>query len=300
MQRDIIGALADIDDTLIPWEVPHSLAYPAMSRALSEKSGLPEEQLIAEIKEVNSRYGTIEYTALIQEMPSFRNATDKKQKELINLAIESRRQAVEGLTKPFEGVKILLQTLQVNRLIQLALSDAPVNLAYLRLKKAKLLKYFDLVAGSMSPGDHLFAPEHRMGNKPYLVPVKTVEEKKPQTDLGRLLHLSDEKVGKKYFLYGNSSHSDQGLARRFGMLFYQTGWDHGTNQMRETLLRYAPAPILAANVALAEESLSDQNTATAKIETHPNFEMVKVQTPLEMIRDLHRRGIIRQIPPTAD
>jgi hypothetical protein len=57
---------------------------------------------------------------------------------------------------------------------------------------------------------------------------------------------------------------------------------------------------LAANVALAEESLSDQNTATAKIETHPNFEMVKVQTPLEMIRDLHRRGIIRQIPPTAD
>lgn len=300
MQRDIIGALADIDDTLIPWEVPHSLTYPAMSRALSEKSGLPEERLIAEIKEVNSRYGTIEYTALVQEMPSFQNVTGGKQQELIKVAIESRRQAVEGLTEPFEGVKILLQTLQINRLVQIALSDAPVNLAYLRLKKAKLLNYFDLVAGSQSPGDQLFAPEHRMGNKPYLVPVKTVEQKKPHTDLGRLLHLSAEQVSKKYFLYGNSGHSDQGLARRFGMLFYQTGWDHGTDQMRETLLRYAPAPVLAANIGLAEESLSEQNAKTGQIDTHPDFEMVKVQTPLEMIRDLQRRGIIQQIPPAVD
>jgi phosphoglycolate phosphatase len=289
-KRNIIGTIADIDDTLIPWEVPHSLAYPAMSLALSEKSGLPEEKIIAEIKAINSKYGTIEYSALIQEMPSFQHLSASKQKELINLAVKSRREAVNGLTEPFPGVPILLETLRTNRLIRVALSDAPVNLAYLRLKKAKLLQYFDLVAGRPSPSDELFSPEHRMGNKPYLVPVTTVEQQKPQTDLKRLLNQSDEQIRNKYFLFGNSGHSDRGLARRYGMLFYQTGWDNGTPAMRDTLLRYAPEPVLAANVGT--EIAPDQQD----FETHPDFELVEVDSPLEMMRDLHRRGIISQLP----
>ena len=288
MERHIIGAIGDIDDTMIPWEVPHSRAYPAMSAALSRVSGLPEDQIISDIKQVNTKYGTIEYTALIQEMPSFQKLSPARQKKLVEVAIKSRRAAIEGLTTPFPDIDVLLHTLNYNGLIQVALSDAPVNLAYLRLKRERLLDYFDLVAGSPSPDDSLFAPEHRMGNKKYLVPVKTVETKKPFADLSKLLNLTPEQIRDRYFLYGNSEHSDQGEARRNGMLFYQTNWDRGTQEMRDILLKYAPERVLAGNVG---------TKAADGIETHPDFEMVKVNSAMEMIEDLQRRRIIKELPP---
>lgn len=290
MERHIIGAIGDIDDTLIPWEVPHSLAYPAMSAALSQASGIPENQLISDIKTVNTKYGTIEYTALIQEMPSFQKLSPAQQKKLIEVAVTSRRTATKGLTAPFPDVDILLHTLNNNGLVEVALSDAPVNLAYLRLKRAELLKFFELVAGGPSPDDSLFAPEHRMGNRKFEVPIKTTDSKKPDTDLSKLLNLSTEQIRDRYFLYGNSERSDQGLARRYGMLFYQTKWDHGTAEMRQSLLRYAPERVLAGNVG---------TKADPQIKTHPAFEMVEVNTPREMIEDLLQRRIIRDLPPSV-
>lgn len=290
MERHIIGAIGDIDDTLIPWEVPHSQAYPAMSAALSQSSGVPEKQIIQDIKQVNTKYGTIEYTALIQEMPSFEHLPANQLKKLIAVAIKSRQTAVEGLTAPFPDIDILLHTLNYNGLVEIALSDAPVNLAYLRLKRGDLLKFFELVAGGPSPDDQLFAPEHRMGNKKYQVPVQTVDAKKPDTNLTKLLNLSPEQIRDRYFLYGNSEHSDQGLARRNGMLFYLTKWDKGTTEMRQSLLQYAPERILAGNVG---------TKADTTIKTHPSFEMVEVNTPHEMIEDLLARRIIRELPPSA-
>ncbi len=293
MKREIIGVITDIDDTLIPWEPPHAKAYPAMARALSEASGLPFETIRSKIQEVNTKHGTIEYTALIQEMfPLPSGLTDKKalkearaqQHLLIEIARESSAKAKEGLIEPFRGIEILLQILHTNRLALVALSDAPKNLAYLRLKKAGLLPYFDMIIGSESPDDSKFAPAHRMEDKTFEVPTKTSEKKKPHAELDRLLGITATGIGKHYFFMGNSGFSDQGEAQKYGSLFYHTLWDTGTPEERAILLQYAP-----------QVSLDDQNSndPDSKVLIKPAFEKIEAKNTQILIDDLQRRKIIK-------
>ncbi|MCC7432444.1 hypothetical protein IT412_02870 [Candidatus Peregrinibacteria bacterium] len=283
MKRHLIGAIADIDDTLIPWEKPHSIAYPAMSLALSQASGLSLDLIIENIREVNSQHGTIEYTALIQEMPCFTNLSAEERSKLIKIAINSRREAMKGLNNPFEDIEVLLETILTKNLVNIALSDAPKNLAYLRLKKAGLLNYFNRIIGTPSPDDRHFEPEFHMDDKDFLVPTSSSIAKKPDSDLEALLNLSAEKIRQQYFLYGNSAHSDMGLAKRYGLLFYHTKWDLGTLQERAILKQYAPESALKHNVGTAE----DKNQII-----HPDFELVTVTKPSEIIDDLQKRGLL--------
>lgn len=283
MERHLIGAIADIDDTLIPWETPHSIAYPAMSAAISQSSGLPLNTIIENIREVNSWHGTIEYTALIQEMPCFSNLSADKKMELIKVAINSRRQAMKGLNLPFEEIDIMLETFKTKNLVNIALSDAPKNLAYLRLKKSGLLTYFQKVIGTPSPDDRHFEPEFRMDDKDFQVPTLTSIVKKPDTNLESLLKLSADEIRQQYFLYGNSGHSDMGLAKRYGLLFYHTRWDYGTPEERSILKQYAPESALKHNVGTDEDK---------QIIAHPDFELVTVNQPKQIIADLQKRGLI--------
>lgn len=283
MTRKLIGAIADIDDTLIPWEKPHALAYPAMSLALSRASGLPNQQIIEAIREVNSRYGTIEYTALIQEMSCFNHLSANEKLTLIKVAIDSRKKAIEGLNSPFEGIPVLLQTLQTHHLVNIALSDAPKNLAYLRLKKSGLLNHFQRIIGTPSPDDRHFEPEFQMEEKAFLVPTSASPHKKPNSNLEELLNKTAEEIRKSYFLYGNSAHSDMGLAKRYGLLFYHTKWDNGTPEERAILKQYAPESVLKHNIGTPEE-----NPAIP----HPGFELITVYHPEEITMDLKKRSLL--------
>jgi len=283
VKRALTTAIWDIDDTLIPWEHPHAKAYPAMSAALSKASGIGLDKIIQEIREVNTKHGTIEYTALIQEMPSFSQFSEEKKQEFIKIAIQSRQKAVEGLIHPFPGVRLLLETFKASNLNNIAISDAPKNLAYLRLKKADLLAPFDEVIGLQSPDDTNFAPEFRMEDKPFEIPVRVSDHKKPETNLEKVLGKSAAEIRKSHFLIGNSPHSDMGLAKRYGLLFYLADWNNGTPEDHQLLQDYAPESLLKHDVATA----SDQ-----ALKPHADYLCVEVDTPLQIIMDLQMRGLL--------
>ncbi len=284
MEKKLTGFITDIDDTLIPWEPPHAKAYPAMAKALSEASGLPYQTIVENIQQVNTTHGTIEYTALVQEMTCFQQLSRQRIGQLIRIAIDSKKAALAELTKPFEDIELLLETLRINRLVLLALSDAPKNLAYLRLKNSGLLQYFDLVIGTASPSDENFDPQFRMENKPFLIPTAATPNKKPHVLLEHYLNINENRIGGEYALLGNSNFSDQGQAQNYGMDFYHSQWDKGTDEERNTLLQFAPLS------ALEEDGTQAVKNAPV---IRPGYEKIEVFSPRQMIEELRQRGHIQ-------
>lgn len=282
--RKLTTLLSDIDDTLIPWEHPHAKAYPAMSLALSQATNLPHQKIIEEIRAVNTKHDTIEYTALIQEMPSFQDFSAAEKKRLIKIAIESRQQAMKGLNHAFPGVNLMLDSLKSSGLKLIAISDAPKNLAYLRLKNAGLIDFFDLIIGLNSPSDHHFEPEFQMENKPFLVDTIMSPVKKPHTDLEKLLGKNIDEIAQSYFVLGNSGLTDRGLAENYGLLFYHSEWNISDNADHQILQQYAPENLLT------HQPPNQNSGKSARIST--TFEEIKVQSPLQVIVDLQERNLI--------
>lgn len=285
LPRPIKTSLIDIDDTLIPWEKPHAKAYPAMSSALSLESGIPEQEIIESIRAVNTIHKTIEYTALVQEMPCFTNLSDQEKLHLIDVAQTSRYAAMGELNQHSPEIDVLLDTLRFNKLALLAISDAPVNLAYLRLKKADLLKKLHRLIALPSPDDSHFHPDKRMGNKPYLIETMVSEIAKPNTNLEKVLGLDPETISQTHFMLGNSHHSDVGLAKRYGMLIYVPTWYESSPEERAILQRYAPDRVLARNIGT-------ESPQEAAMQPAPGFEMVPVKSVQELLEDLRKRFII--------
>ena len=267
-----------------PWEGPHALAYPAMSQALSKASGIPHDRIVAEIREVNTEHGTIEYTGLVQSMRSFRNLPAKEKRHFINIAITSRRQALGGPIKAFEDVELLLETFKINEIINIVLSDAPVNLAYMRLNNDTLINLIDLLIGTPSPDDSIFEPQFHMSNKTYKIPIKVTQKKKPYLDLPLLLGKSPEEIRRTHFMYGNSEFSDNGTAKANGLLFYWTKWNKVPPNTHEILREYAPESVLAHNIGTA---------GTVEQPVHPDYECVIAHTPMDIIKDLRARGHLK-------
>jgi hypothetical protein len=271
--------LFDIDDNLLAWEVPHAIYFPTLARRISKATKIDYQTIVDNIRKVNTAHGTIEYSALIQEMPCLQSLKPQKIRELIQLATSTKKEVLTEFQQPFPFVEILLETIRINQKLLVALSDAPVNMAYLRLKKADLLKYFSLLIGRESPPDKLFAPEHQMGNKPYDIPVLTSNEIKPGTDLEGLLQMTTAEISEKFYMVGNSSFSDEGIARKYGIPFYKTNFDKTTKGNRATLAKFAPpAP--------------NQSDFQFRPPEHSDFSITKVNSPLDIIVDLKEKGIL--------
>lgn len=62
--------VTDLDNTLYDWFSMWYAGFRPMLDALVAKTGIPEEQLVREIKAVHEKRGTSEYAFLLQELPS--------------------------------------------------------------------------------------------------------------------------------------------------------------------------------------------------------------------------------------
>jgi len=87
--------ITDLDNTLFDWADIWYKCFSAMLDEIVRISGLPRETLIPEIQAIHQKYGTSEYSFLIEELPSLRPLLKGKQAtEMFAPAIEafSRRQ----------------------------------------------------------------------------------------------------------------------------------------------------------------------------------------------------------------
>ncbi|MBD3270719.1 hypothetical protein GF376_04285 [Candidatus Peregrinibacteria bacterium] len=274
----------DIDDTLIPWETPHAKAYPAMAEALSKATKIDLDEIIRQIKVVNTEHGTIEYTPLVQSMEAFRNENKQRILELIDIAYQAKNSAVKGLNQPYQGIESLLKKLKNEMECVHARSDAPVYLANKRLKQAKLIQYFNLLFATKSPPDELFPSKYHKGT--FAVPYHVVDKPKPHTNMQACTILYRKSISENFFMIGNSCYSDEGFARINGMLFFKTNWDNGTKEDRAILRKFAPEKALSRNIG---------TDYTESLITATGFEKIEVETPYELIQKLIKMKILTKI-----
>ena len=285
--KNEIEFLIDIDDTLIPWEKPNAIAFPNMSKAMAKYSGIDHDTIVKDIQHVNSLHGTIEYSALIQEMPCFKRFSEHRKDKLIDIAVNAKRSPLNKHKLPFKDITILLTAIKTNGLVMRTLSDAPAFLAHRRLANAGIIGYFDELIARESPENTVF-PIRYQHKKPYVIKTTVSKNSKPHTDLPEILNLSEAEISRYRIMIGNSSRCDETLAQRFGMLFYKTNWDEGTEEER-VILSHAPENILPSTEKTL--SISENGPFTQR----DGFQKIDVYSPLDIMYDLRERGILQTI-----
>lgn len=70
MKRKVSVLITDLDNTLYDWVEMWYRSFSAMLRVLVEQSGIPQETLEREIRQVFQEHGTSEYAFLVEELPS--------------------------------------------------------------------------------------------------------------------------------------------------------------------------------------------------------------------------------------
>jgi phosphoglycolate phosphatase-like HAD superfamily hydrolase len=97
--------ITDLDNTLFDWADIWYKCFSAMLAEIVRISGLPRETLIPEIQAIHQKYGTSEYSFLIEELPSLRPLLKGKQAtEMFAPAIESYREQRRQNLKLFPTV----------------------------------------------------------------------------------------------------------------------------------------------------------------------------------------------------
>src|SRR5262245_51311685 len=91
--------ITDLDNTLFDWADLWYKCFSAMLDEIVRISGTPRETLIPEIRAVHQKYGTSEYSFLIEELPSLRPILrGKRATEVLASGIEAYgRQRRESL-----------------------------------------------------------------------------------------------------------------------------------------------------------------------------------------------------------
>jgi FMN phosphatase YigB (HAD superfamily) len=90
------SVITDLDNTLFDWVDLWVRCFGAMFEKIVEISGVPAEELKAEIKRIHRKHGTSEYSFLIEELPSIRQKFGRKS-DLTKIFARVRRLGWDGV-----------------------------------------------------------------------------------------------------------------------------------------------------------------------------------------------------------
>ena len=105
--------VTDLDNTLWDWLTPWARSMEALVDGLHSASGVPREQLFKEIHAVHQRFGTVEYSVLVNELPSlgFTTGTNRAA-DVYDEAVHAQNSARKAQTKLYPGVRATLESIR--------------------------------------------------------------------------------------------------------------------------------------------------------------------------------------------
>jgi len=227
----------DVDDTLVPWLVPHVNALVKLSKYLykQKKEVSPDEQtseedIIGEMSMIYEKHGTIDYTPVIQEMESFGEdkISRKQYTDLILGGVEVFREVRDYYSPEIEGVREMLDRLLDAKIYVFALSSAPLNKAIRRLKRHNLDSKMKLICGvrdKIKDERPIYVKTRAsFGSYSGKFDKKELEIKKPDTNLSEVLGISKEEVQESCVFVGNSQMEDVGLGLGNNCVAFHADW----------------------------------------------------------------------------
>jgi len=147
----------DIDNTVFDWVRYYVTAISALFSKVEEVTGISQEVLASDARQVFTRYSSIEYPFLIQEMPSvlafYNNNIDKMLEQAVEPGRKAFLDAAGSCLVPYPDVRDAFARYkkEFSGLPLVALTDAPRYVAMWKLNKLGILANFDAVYGLADP-----------------------------------------------------------------------------------------------------------------------------------------------------
>lgn len=152
--------ITDVDNTLFDWQNFWFETFSAMSGRAIEIAGVDPARFFAECSVIHQRYGTSEYSQLLQELPCLQERFGTEIMPAMEPAILAFRQARARTLTLFPGVEQTLQHLRGSGVVIAAFTESLAFYSNYRFRKLGLDGLVDFL---YSP------PDHDMPVKPDLI-----------------------------------------------------------------------------------------------------------------------------------
>ncbi|MDT0329207.1 HAD family hydrolase [Nocardiopsis lambiniae] len=218
--------ITDLDNTLWDWFHMWHTSFSAMLNRLSELSGVPQNQLEAEIREVHQARATTEYSLLLDELPSLQERSPKSSPmQTYDEALHALNSARKNTISLYPGVKKTLREIKSRGVPVIAYTESISFWSEWRMRNTGLDGLIDTMYSSP---DHDF-PHGKTPESIRMYPssdygLKKTEHRhvrqgllKPNKEVLRWI-LEDFSVDRRSTVYiGDSLMKDVAMAQEFGV-----------------------------------------------------------------------------------
>lgn len=149
--------LSDLDNTIYNWVDYFAPSFRGMVHALSKRTGIVEDDIVADFKGVYEQAGSLEYAFSVQELEMARSMSEDEVKDLVRIAKGAFSRVRRKNLKPYPNVQQTLNALKRENIPVIGVTNAPIFHAERRLKQLRLDGLFYGLAGWRGhdiPEDH--------------------------------------------------------------------------------------------------------------------------------------------------
>ena len=143
--------ITDVDNTLLDWQRLWFETFSAMINRVLDISGVDEERLHREASIIHQKYGTSEYSHLLQELPCLQSLYGDSVMEHVQPAVEAFREARKKYLELYPSVLASLKELKARNIVVAAYTESKAFYTSYRFRKLGL---DGLIQFLYSPPDH--------------------------------------------------------------------------------------------------------------------------------------------------
>jgi len=206
--------ITDIDNTLFNWVDYFAPAFRAMVHVLHDATSVAETQLTQEFRAIFQNYGTLEYSFVLQRLPSLACLpADDLDALIARVAIAFGRSRNKRM-QPYPGVTTTLRWAVSQGIPVVAVSNAPIYFAITKLRRLGLIQYVHAIAaweGPPIPVDDARARRYtalpRVRTSLVVIPVPA-DQRKPSTAMYELVLRQFGRSPSGAWSIGDSFHGD--------------------------------------------------------------------------------------------
>ncbi|MCL4299776.1 MAG: HAD family hydrolase [Anaerolineae bacterium] len=220
--------LTDLDNTIYNWVDYFAPSFRGMVHALSKRTGIAEDNIIANFKRVYGQEETLEYAFSVQKLEMCRGKSEDEIKELVRVAKGAFSRVRGKNLKPYPNVKETLVAFKKENIPIIGVTNAPIFQAERRLRQLRLDGLFYGLVGWQGrdvPEDYPWTKEIKQRAEQGKYPTRITEkwsltpDKLKPNSFGYLKVI--EKLGvdiEQVYCVGDSLHKDIKPALELGAI----------------------------------------------------------------------------------
>jgi FMN phosphatase YigB (HAD superfamily) len=138
--------ITDLDNTLWDWFAIWHASFSALLSGVVAKSGVPEDKLVKEIRQVHQEHRTSEYAFLLQELPSLQRLHPGQDiRAIYDDALHAHRSARKQTASLYAGVVETLTAMKQSQTLLVGYTESMAFYTSDRMRRTKLDELLDFL-----------------------------------------------------------------------------------------------------------------------------------------------------------